>query len=369
MTVHTTTTPGSSQIHPASPLRIVIPGGEGHLGRPLARRFSNQGHLVTTFTRNPNCVAAGTQRKSVGNPNAWKTVLWDGKSMGSWVGELEHADLVINLAGRSVDCRYTPDNRADILRSRVESTAILGKAIQSMRIPPRLWLNASTATIYRHSFDREMDEATGELGGNEPGTPESWRFSIEVARQWESSFFAPDTPGTRKIALRSAMVMSVEAGGVFEVLIRLVRNGLGGTWGSGRQYMSWIHEEDFLRAVEFLVGREDIAGAVNLAAPGPLPNEQFLSHLRNARGTSIGLPAQEWMLEVAAFLFRTETELLLKSRRVVPGILLNRGFEFCFNQWPEAARDLVRRWRMKVADGNMHEFVRNRQEATVERRS
>jgi uncharacterized protein (TIGR01777 family) len=274
---------------------------------------------------------------------------------------------VINLAGRSVDCRYTADNRADILRSRVESTAILGKAIQSLRFPPRLWLNASTATIYRHSFDREMDEATGELGGNEPDTPTSWRFSIDVARRWEHSFFASDTPGTRKIALRSAMIMSVEAGGVFEVLIRLVRNWLGGTWSSGRQYMSWIHEEDFLRAVEFLVGREDIAGIVNLAAPGPLPNEQFLSHLRNAWGTSIGLPAREWMLEVGAFFLRTETELLLKSRRVIPGVLLKEGFEFRFPQWPEAADDLVRRWRMKGAMSAEKQLVRNRQEATVER--
>jgi uncharacterized protein (TIGR01777 family) len=324
---------------------------------------------VTTFTRNPNCVAAATQRESAGKPNAWKTVVWDGKSLGSWVGELEHADLVINLAGGSVDCRYTADNRADILQSRVESTAVLGKAIQSMQFPPRVWLNASTATIYRHSLDREMDEAAGEFGGSEPGTPESWRFSIEVARQWESSFSDSDTPGTRKIALRSAMVMSVEAGGVFEVMLRLVRNGLGGTWGSGRQYVSWIHEEDFLRAVEFLVGRENIAGAVNLAAPGPLPNEQFLSHLRDAWGTGIGLPAKEWMLEVGAFLMRTETELLLKSRRVVPGILLKHGFEFGFPRWPEAASDLVRRWRMKGATRAADEFVRNCQEATVERTS
>jgi uncharacterized protein (TIGR01777 family) len=280
---------------------------------------------------------------------------------------LEHADVLINLSGRSVDCRYTPANRAAILQSRVQSTAILGKAIESLAHPPRLWLNASTATIYRHSFDRDMDEATGELGGNEPGAPDSWRFSIDVARQWERSFFAPHTPHTRKVALRSAMVMSVEPGGVFEVLIRLVRSGLGGTWGSGRQYMSWIHEEDFLRAVEFLIQQEQIAGAVNLAAPGPLPNEQFLARLRKAWGTNIGLPAAEWMLEIGAFFLRTETELLLKSRRVVPGVLLDYGFEFSFPQWTEAASDLVRRWRRKATTGTVGESVPNSEEATVER--
>jgi len=359
---------GNPQLHSIVPLRIVIPGGEGHLGRFLARRFSTQGHLVTTLTRNLSYVATA-ERMSASNPNLWKTAIWDGGSLGSWVGTLEHADVVINLAGRSVDCRYTAANRADILRSRVESTAILNKAIQSLRIPPRLWLNASTATIYRHSFDRDMDECSGELGGNEPDTPESWRFSIEVARRWEDSFFALDTPATRKIALRSAMVMSVEAGGVFEVLLRLVRNGLGGTWGSGRQYMSWIHEEDFLRAVECLIGQEEIEGTVNLAAPSPLPNKQFLSHLRKAWGTSIGLPSTEWMLELGAFFLRTETELLLKSRRVIPGVLLNHGFKFCFPQWPEAASDLVRRWKMKGVIGAADEFVRNCQEATIERAS
>jgi uncharacterized protein (TIGR01777 family) len=364
----------ASPITPQDPstipaLQIVIPGGEGHLGRLLARRFSSQGHFVTTLTRNPHSLPATSPRKPADNPNAWKTTLWDGIALGSWVESLERADVVINLAGRSVDCRYTADNRTDILRSRVESTTILGRAIQSLRFPPRIWLNASTATIYRHSLDRDMDESTGELGGNEPDAPESWRFSIDVARQWERSFFAPHTPHTRKIALRSAMVMSVEPGGVFEVLLRLVRNRLGGTWGAGRQYMSWIHEEDFLRAVEFLIGREDIAGAVNLASPSPLPNEQFLAHLRKAWGTTIGLPATELMLELGTFFFRTETELLLKSRRVIPGVLLSHDFQFSFPGWPDAAKDLVRRWRMKTATSAANELVRDCQEGTFERTS
>ena len=352
---------------PTHPLRIIIPGGEGHLGRLVARRFSSQGHLVTTLTRSPRQSPTTAQRQASEKPNAWQTAVWDGKSLGSWVELLEHADILINLAGRSVHCRYTARNRAAILQSRVESTTILGKAIESLKFPPSLWLNSSTATIYRHSFDRDMDEATGELGGNEPDAPETWRFSTDVARQWERSFFASNAPGTRKIALRSAMVMSVEPGGVFEVLLRLVRSRLGGAWGSGLQFMSWIHEEDFLRAVEFLLGREEISGVVNLASPGPLPNEQFLSQLRNAWGTSIGLPATAWMLEIAAFCLRTETELLLKSRRVVPGVLQNHGFEFLFPQWQDAAKDLVWRWRTKAATPASGEFIQDGQEATVER--
>lgn len=361
-----TDTTASSNATPTRPLRIVIPGGEGHLGRLLARRFSGQGHLVTTLSR-PRHSSFAAERQTCQKLNAWETAIWDGKTIGLWVEHLENADILINLAGRSVDCCYTARNRAAILHSRVESTAVLGKAIESLKFPPRLWLNSSTATIYRHSFDRDMDEATGELGGSEPDAPETWRFSIDVARQWERSFFASNTPRTRKIALRSAMVMSAEPGGVFEVLLRLVRSRLGGAWGTGRQYMSWIHEEDFLRSLEFLIRRDDITGVVNLAAPRPLPNEQFLSHLRNAWGASIGLPSSAWMLEIAAFFLRTETELLLKSRRVVPGVLQDHGFEFLFSRWPDAASDLVRRWRTKAGTTASSEFIQDCQEATVER--
>jgi uncharacterized protein len=367
ITAASISTSANPQPHLGAPLRIIIPGGEGHLGRLVARRFSSQGHRVTTLTRGPRHSSVTAERQTPQKLNAWETAVWNGKTLGSWVEHLEHADILVNLAGRGVDCRYTARNRAAILHSRVESTAILGKAIASLKFPPRLWLNSSTATIYRHSFDREMDEATGELGGSEADVPETWQFSIDVARQWESSFFASNTSRTRKIALRSAMVMSVDPGGVFEVLLRLVWSRLGGAWGTGRQYMSWIHEEDFLRAVEFLIGREDIKGVVNLAAPGPLPNQQFLSHLRNAWGTRIGLPAAAWMLEIGAFFLRTETELLLKSRRVVPGVLQNHGFEFLFPQWPDAANDLVRRWRTKAAAYASGELIQDCQEATVER--
>jgi uncharacterized protein len=318
---------------PPPPLRIVIPGGEGHLGGILKRHFSANGHSVTTLTR-----------RSRPEPSA---IQWDGQKLGDWVDALDGADVLINLAGRSVDCRYNARNRHDILRSRVGSTAVLGDAIARAAKPPRIWLNASTATIYRHSFNRNMDEATGEFGGDEADAPSSWRFSIEVARQWEQAFFSAKTPRTRKVAMRAAMVMSRERGGIFDVLHRQARVGLAGSWGSGRQYMSWIHGTDFARAVEFLIERENLTGAVNLAAPLPLPNSEFLSVLRCACGARLGLRSTEWMLKIGAFVLRTETELLLKSRRVVPGILLENGFEFLFPAWPEAARDLVQKFRAR----------------------
>ena len=317
-------------------MRIVIPGGTGQVGQILARHFHSQGHEVTVLTRTPQ-------------PAPWRTVYWDGLTSGPWVAELEQSDVCINLAGRSVNCRYTQANRKSIYDSRVDSTHVLHEAIASLHQPPRVWLNASTATIYRHSLDRPMDEASGELGGNEPGAPDTWNFSIEVAKGWEEAFFATPTPGTRKVALRSAMTFSPDPGGVFDVFLSLVRHGLGGTTGSGRQFVSWIHEADFIRAIELLIAQEDFAGVVNLASPNPLPNSDFMQALRQAWGTSIGLPATEWMLEIGTCLMRTESELVLKSRQVIPTRLLNAGFHFLFPAWPSAAQDLVDRWRKRAA--------------------
>ena len=224
-------------------MKIVIPGGTGQVGGILARHFKKAGHVITVLGRNPVPV-----------------------------GELEGADVCINLAGRSVNCRYNTANRREIYDSRIESTRRLQKAIESLRNPPRLWLNASTATIYRHALDRPMDEATGELGGNEPGAPDTWNFSIDVAKAWEAAFFERPTPRTRKIAMRSAMTFSPDRGGVFDVFSNLVRWGLGGRQGSGKQFVSWVHEVDFVRAVEFLIAREDIDGMVNISAPNPVRN-------------------------------------------------------------------------------------------------
>jgi uncharacterized protein len=276
-------------------------------------------------------------------PAPWRTVHWTGYDLGNWAVEVDGADVVINLAGRSVNCRYTERHRREILDSRIYATRAIALAIEQAVEPPPVWLNASTATIYRHAFDRPMDEATGEIGGGEPGASASWQFSIDVATAWEEALFEARTPATRKVAIRAAMVMSPDRGGIFDTLLRLVRLGLGGTAASGRQYVSWVHEADFLRAVDLLIARRDLEGPVNIAAPDPLPNRDLMRYLREAAGVRIGLPAARWMLEIGAFVMRSETELLLKSRRVVPGRLLAAGFEFEFPAWPAAARDLVRR--------------------------
>jgi len=318
-------------------LRIVLPGGSGQVGQVLARYFQEHGHHVTVLTRGPYTAP-------------WQTVHWDGLNPGPWTEYLEGADVCINLAGRSVNCRYDAANRQEIHDSRIITTKLLGDVIADLAEPPRVWLNASTATIYRHALDRDMDETTGELGGNESiskrrRAPETWNFSVGVAKDWEAAFFAAETPQTRKVALRSAIVFSPVPGSAFGVLSNLVRLGLGGTQGNGRQFVSWIHEDDFARAVGFLIAREDLDGPINIAAPNPLPNREFMSALRDAWDVPNGFPAPSLAVEAAAFLMRTESELVLKSRRVVPGRLLDAGFEFGFPDWPEAADDLVNQWR------------------------
>jgi uncharacterized protein (TIGR01777 family) len=231
-----------------------------------------------------------------------------------------------------------------IRESRIQSTRLLNQVLSSRNRAPRLWVNASTATIYRHALDRSMNEAEGELGGNEPGAPETWNFSIDVAKVWEEAFFSTPTPLTRKIAMRSALTLSPDRGGVFDVLLGLVRHGLGGRQGTGTQFVSWIHEADFLRAIDLLIAHEELSGAVNLASPNPLPNCYFMRALRDAWGIRVGFPSPKWIIEIGAWLMRTESELVLKSRRVVPGRLLAAGFQFLFPEWPSAARDLVTRW-------------------------
>ena len=309
-------------------MKIVIPGGSGQVGTILARHFHRQGHAVTVLSRRPRSAP-------------WRVEPWDGLTPGAWVGELEQSDVCINLAGRSVNCRYGPRNRRAIYESRIRSTLLLNKVIASLDRPPRVWVNASTATIYRHALDRAMDEASGELGGNEPGAPDTWCFSIDVAKKWEEAFFATSTPHTRKIATRSAITFSPDRGGAFDLLSGLVRRGLGGAQGPGTQYVSWIHEADFVRAMDLLIEREEFSGIVNLASPNPLPNRDFMRALREARGVRVGLPTPAWLVEIGAFALRTESELVLKSRRVVPGRLLAAGFEFLFPEWPAASRELA----------------------------
>ncbi len=310
-------------------MKVVIPGGSGQVGTVLARALHQERHDVVVLSRQPvTC--------------PWRVVAWDGASAGEWWRELDGSDVVINLAGRSVNCRYTPRHRREILESRIESTRIVGQAIAQASRPPRLWLQASTATIYAHRLDAPNDERSGVIGGDELDAPPTWKFSIDVAIAWEAAFHDIPTPRTRRILLRSAMTMSPDRDGIFDTLLGLVRHGLGGRAGDGRQFVSWIHHADFTRAIQWLIDHEGIEGVVNVAAPHPLPNAEFMRVLRRAAGVRLGLPASRWMLEVGALAMRTETELILKSRRVVPGRLLEQGFAFTYPRWDEAAAELCR---------------------------
>jgi uncharacterized protein len=313
-------------------MKIVIPGGTGEVGTLLARAFRNDGHDVVVLSRSPKDAD-------------WRAIGWDGETLGDWANEIDGADVVINLAGRSVNCRYNDENKREIMASRLNSTRVLGQAIAAASDPPKVWLQMSTATIYSHRFDAPNDEATGIIGGNEPDAPESWKFSIDVATSWERAAIDAPTPHTRKVLLRLSILMSPERSGTLDLLLSLVRFGLGGKAGSGRQYMSWIHDRDLVRSVYWLIDHDEISGPVNLAAPNPLPNREFMKTLRDACGMPFGLPAFEWQLAIATFLMRTESELVLKSRRVVPKVLTDSRFEFEFPDWRQAAQDLVRRRR------------------------
>jgi len=314
-------------------MKLILPGGGGHLGTLLAGAFHAQGHEVVVLSRKP------------AHDAPWRVVAWDGETLGAWAAELEGADALVNLAGRSVNCRYTEANREAIFNSRLKSTRVLGEAAALAARPPRVWLQSSTATIYAHRYDAANDEATGFLGGSEPNLPGTWRFSYAVANAWEGVFNNLTLPRTRKVAMRTAIVLSPMRGQAFDILLMLVRLGLGGRAGDGRQYMSWIHDRDFVRAVEWLIAREELFGPVNLASPNPLPNAEFMRVLRKAAHIPVGLPAEKWMIEIGSFFLRTESELVLKSRRVAPGKLLASGFVFDFPTWPEAAKDLVARSR------------------------
>jgi uncharacterized protein (TIGR01777 family) len=302
-------------------MRIVMPGGTGHIGTFLRRELVAAGNEVVVVGRNAE-------------------VRWDGRTLDPSV--LDGADAVVNLAGRSVNCRYTTANLGEMMSSRVDSTRAVGKAITAAERPPRVWLQMSTATIYAHRFDAPNDEVTGVLGGAEPDVPRYWDYSVEIARRWEAEQERAATPATRKVALRTAMVMSREGGGAFNSMRRMVQLGLSGPVAGGAQYVSWLHEADFVRAIQFLLAGE-LTGPVNLAAPNPLPYRDFMRVLRRACGHLIGLPATRWMAEIGAWALRSDTELLLKSRRVVPTRLLDAGFTFEHPTWPEAARDLARR--------------------------
>ena len=296
-----------------NPQRLVLAGGSGFLGKVLADYFATRGMEVVLLTRKP------TRRDGL-----IRDVHWDGETVQDWLRQLEGARALINLAGVSVNCRYHARNRKLLLDSRLNSTRVLGEAIAQCANPPPVWLNSSTATIYKHTLGPPWDEA-GEIGAC-PAAKDV--FSVHVATEWERVLNEASTPHTRKVALRSAMVLGNGSNSVLPNLLRLGRLGLGGSLAGGLQFVSWIHEEDFCRAVEWIIGHENVRGAVNVSAPHPVTNAEFMAAIRKACHAPFGLPAPSWLLEIGAFFMRTETELVIKSRNVVPGKLLAEGFVF-----------------------------------------
>jgi uncharacterized protein (TIGR01777 family) len=309
--------------------RIVLAGGSGFLGGALAAHFLKKGQEVVILTRS-----------SKPRTDRVREVAWDARTPGEWGRELEGARAIVNLTGRSVDCRYNAKNRAEIMDSRVNSTRVVGGAIAHCINPPRVWLNSSTATVYQHTFGPPHDESSPEM---DSAMDAKDAFSVEVAQAWERALNEANTSRTRKVALRTSMVLGLGRNSVFPVLRRLTKFGLGGRQGSGKQFVSWIHELDFCQAVEWIIAHDELAGPVNLCAPNPLPNAEMMKLFREVCGIRVGLPAPEMMLEVGAFFLRTETELMLKSRRVVSRRLAESGFAFRFPTFREALVDLERR--------------------------
>ena len=297
--------------------KLIIAGANGFMARYITRHFLALGWEVV-----------GLARREEGLDKGCRYVHWDGESLQAWAAEVDGADALINLVGRSVNCRYTTKNKAEMMNSRVESTKLLAEVVRQCAQPPEVWLNSSTATIYRHAEDRPQGDE-GEIGRG---------FSVEIAKAWERAFFEADTPaGVRKVALRTAMVMADEKGTVFDYLLSLAKCGLGGKVGSGQQMVSWIHAEDLCRSIEWLVNHPEIDGTVNLTAPDPLTNAELMRHFREAAGMPLGLPATRWMAEVGAFVLSTEAELVLKSRWVVPTRLQSHGFVFKHPEFNPAA--------------------------------
>ncbi len=293
--------------------KIVIAGGTGFVGQYLSQKFRALGHQV---------IIIGRQRTDV---------LWSDRR--GIAEALENADLLINLAGKSVNCRYNEKNKAEIFSSRTATTKILGEIISAANNPPKLWLNSSTATIYRHAEDRPMTESSGDIGTG---------FSVDVATLWEKTFFDFKLPQTRQVALRMAIVLGPD-GGVIHPFKNLVRFGLGGIQGNGKQYFSWIHIEDLFQIIQFLQSHDDMSGVINCAAPYPITNKTFMETFRQIMHRKIGLPSPKWLLEIGAALIHTETELLLKSRWVLPERLENNGYAFKYPTISAALQDILQR--------------------------
>jgi hypothetical protein len=313
--------------------KIIIAGGTGFIGRSLAEYFATK-YQVIILTRNKTGVQHNNAFTEFEVNKALasniKLVEWNGKKLDAWAEEFDNASAVINLAGKSVNCRYTKKNRQEIFDSRILSTRVIGEAIKAVKNPPKLWINAASATIYRNALDRPQNEFNGEIQND---------FSVQVCKLWEQTFFEMTMPGTRKIALRTAITLG--SGGVMKPYLNLIKFGLGGRQGSGKQMYSWVHIEDVCRAIDFVMKNEVCQGVYNLSAPNPVTNKEFMQTLRKATGASFGLPAYKWMLAIGAAVIGTEAELILKSRWLVPTKLLEAGFVFKYPVLKEAVENIV----------------------------
>ncbi len=298
--------------------KIVIAGGTGFIGKALIQHFSEDNEVVvlTRGIGNEKNNSFG-KHDEIQNSAHIKYVLWDARTQGSWAAALENATMLINLCGKTVNCRYTNKNKKEIFDSRTQPTKALGEAIRNCIAAPRLWINASSATIYRHAIDRPQDETSGDIEND---------FSVQVCKAWEKAFFDCRTPFTRKVALRMAVTLGKE--GVMVPYFNLLKLGLGGRQGSGKQMYSWIHIKDTINIIKWINEHKELEGIFNCCSPNPVTNESFMRILRNVTGHSFGLPAFEWMLKIGAGLIGTETELLLKSRWVLPTKLLESGYKF-----------------------------------------
>ncbi len=300
--------------------KIVIAGGTGFLGQSLRAFFEQKGYQVVILSRTPLSDQANVKYHE-----------WDGKHLWNWTGTLEDAEALINLTGKSVDCRYNAANKKLIYDSRLDATKVLGLAIGKCVKPPKVWINAASATIYRHAVDKQMDEITGELGTG---------FSVDVCRKWEETFQEQLVPETRKVVLRIAIVLG-KNGGALQPLKKLVQFGLGGKQGPGTQFFSWIHEADFVQIVDRVIQDPSLCGHYNVAAPQPVTNADLMKSLRNTLHIPIGIPMPGWLLKLGALMINTETELILKSRNVIPAKLSEAGYKFKFATLKDALNDLL----------------------------
>jgi len=300
--------------------KLVIAAGTGFLGNVLVNHFKSKFEEIIILTRG--------ESKTI---DTIKYINWNAKTLSGWEKELENTDILINLTGKSVDCRYTESNKNEILNSRIDSTKILNQAVLQCKNPPLHWLNSSTSTIYRHSIDKEMDEYFGEIGND---------FSMNVAKSWEKTFFEIKTPKTLKTALRTSIVLG-KKGGAFLPLKNLTMFGFGGTQGNGNQFISWIHEKDFARAIEFIIDKK-LQGVINIVSPKPIKNKEFMKILRKCLAISTGIPVGVRLLKIGAKLIGTESELVLKSRNVIPKRLTENGFDFEYVDLKKAFDNLIK---------------------------